>query len=126
MATRITGVDGVMRRLRAISREVDGRMLADAGEYAMESVRDDAARLAPRRTGKLSREMMIEAEVTDPRNSATVRVGPSEDAWYGIFPEIGTIHQPPQPYLRPALDQNDRKVLKRLAARLWRDVKRAR
>lgn len=125
MARVITGVDDVLRRMKAVARSVDGKMLAAAGEHAMKPVRDDAARMAPVRTGRLSREILLESKVVGAR-SAIASVGPSREAWYGIFPELGTRYHGAQPYLRPALDANVRRVVRRLGGRLWRDVKRVR
>ena len=39
--------------------------------------------------------------------------------------EFGTIHHAPQPFLRPAWDQDQRAMLDRLKAELWADISRA-
>lgn len=39
--------------------------------------------------------------------------------------EFGTIHHAPQPFLRPAWDQDQRAMLDRLKAELWADIERA-
>ena len=39
--------------------------------------------------------------------------------------EFGTIHHAPQPFLRPAWDQDQRAMLERLKTELWADIRKA-
>ncbi len=60
------------------------------------AVLSDAERGVPVDTGRLRQSLA--AEVSD----GTLRVG-STDVEYSTYVELGTRHQRPQPYLRPAL-----------------------
>lgn len=64
-----------------------------------------AEQLAPKRTGALAES--IHVEETD---AIRVVVGKS----YGKYPEYGTVHQAPQPYLRPAVNAERKRVRARL------------
>jgi hypothetical protein len=51
-----------------------------------------------------------------------VGAGPLSRAWNQ---EFGNIHHAAQPYLRPAWDQDQRAMLKRLKQELWSDIEKA-
>lgn len=90
-----------------------------------EIVRADAAARAPRAPGEghgPGGEHLadnIEKQTTEKsKDLVRVVVGPGSGFWYGIFPEFGGAHNSPQPWLRPAFDENMGKVLSVLAHRL--------
>ena len=64
-------------------------------------VQGDAQALAPVDTGNL--RSSISRDVTRDADGITAEVGPT--ASYGAYVEFGTSRNPPQPYLRPALDR---------------------
>lgn len=70
------------------------------------TIRDDARRMAPRRTGALRRSLRVE-NVYDPRTGMVeYRVGwDKRIAFYGPLVELGTEDSPAQPHLRPAADR---------------------
>lgn len=70
------------------------------------AIRDDARRLAPKRTGALRRSIKVE-NVYDPvTGKVEYRVGwDKRIAFYGPLVELGTEHAPAQPHLRPAADK---------------------
>lgn len=45
--------------------------------------------------------------------------------FYARFLEFGTVHQPPHPFLRPALDETRQQVLDGIKGDLWAEIKRA-
>lgn len=73
-------------------------MLLDAGE----AVADTARGLAPERTGAGGASIHPELETDD--ESAYVDVSWDAEHFYMGFAELGTEHQAPTPFLRPALD----------------------
>ena len=76
-----------------------------------ELVADVAGQLAPvGPSGELSGG--IKTDVTRAESKrAEVSVGPALDVFYGRFQETGTIYQPAQPFLRPALDAMEESVI---------------
>jgi HK97 gp10 family phage protein len=54
-----------------------------------------------------------------------VFVGPSPDGFHGLFQEFGTLHHPPQPFLRPALDKHIDKVFENIVDDLWAAIQAA-
>ncbi len=84
------------------------RDLANSPEVQRETkklatqIRNDARRLAPRETGNLSRNIVVE-EITDLDTGIEgYAVGWNDRAWYGQMVEDGTEDTPPQPHLTPA------------------------
>lgn len=77
----------------------DARKLAKA-------IQRDARRMAPKKTGNLSRNIVIE-EITDLDTGIEgFAVGWNDKAFYGQMVEDGTEDQPPQPHLVPAAIRN--------------------
>lgn len=115
--------------LRAISADV-GADLEAIALAAAEVVRQGAANRAPRRSGDLAANMTQEILEKSEMN-VVVAVGPDEKQFYGLYLELGTgpadispdVRQalkledgslvahartrglPPQPFLRPALEE---------------------
>lgn len=93
-------------------------------------VRADAAALAPRAerlshpaVGHLADHIIIKTTVNK-KNETVVSVGPDSDHWYGVFAERGTPHHEAQPWLRPALDENEDIVQERIISYLRAEIKR--
>ncbi len=122
------GYDQFEAALTRLDRTVQGKILIDALKDAAEPMRDRAAQLAPVLTGNLqAHEIISVARGTSTSSYATVRVGPSMDAYYGIFDELGTAHQTAQPFLEPAFDdtseQAERIIAESLASAIEAAVK---
>lgn len=111
---RIRNADELARRLREHGIDVKNGLSA-AALAAGEVIREAAAAKAPRRTGFLADEIVVGEPVTD-GGRVSVAVGPSEDAFYGIFQEVGTAHHAAQPFLRPAIDENGDRAIAAAAA----------
>ena len=76
------------RNLKRIDAATAGKILLEAAEAGAELIRKDASDRAPRDTGRLSKEIIIEKEKASKRE-ATVKIGPSKDAFYGLYVEVG-------------------------------------
>lgn len=97
------GMEEVLRTLRQMEGAAQAEVLADAGKFAMEPMRQAASLRAPRRSGDLSRG--VRKVVVEGRNGrAVVDVGLDKSVFYGRFIEKGWLRTPPRPFLRPAFD----------------------
>lgn len=95
--------------------KVSGTDVADAIHEALEPIARDASAKAPRRSGKLAES--IEVEITEvSKTGATGEVGSNEV--HAGFVELGTSKTPAQPYLRPAIDANEKKSMRIFMGRL--------
>lgn len=101
--------------MRVENRSSDSRALRElanspqaqdeAREQAL-AIRRDARRFAPKRTGRLSRNIVIE-EITNLKTGVEgYAVGWNDKAFYGWMVEAGTEHSKPQPHLVPAAIKN--------------------
>lgn len=78
---------------------------AEARKLA-EDIRKDARRLAPKRSGRLRRNIKVE-EITDLETGIEgFAVGWDDKGWYGFLVENGTEDTPAQPHLIPAAIRN--------------------
>lgn len=55
----------------------------------------------------------------------TLRIGPTRDAFHGLFQEFGTVHHPAQPFIRPAFDAAKARMLGSIGKRLGINIEKA-
>lgn len=98
-------IDALAAQLRAAAVEVQPVVSREVVTAARQ-VRDIARTLAPERSGRLKESI----EATGTRGGALVAgkslnadIGPT--VFYGHMVEGGTVKQPPQPYMGPAIDR---------------------
>ena len=85
----------------------------DACEEGAKMVLKDAKRLVPKKTGELSSRIKIRDAPYEDGGWSVFAQGPGDyDRFYAIFVELGTSDTKAQPFLRPALNKNKRKILK--------------
>ncbi|MCG8670208.1 MAG: HK97 gp10 family phage protein [Pseudomonadales bacterium] len=116
--------------LRAAARVIQKEMKNKAPVRSRDAVVYDS-RGNIREPGFLKNKGIIITRGRTPGNSKElyrIRVGISREAFYGMFPELGTRHQPAQPYLRPAWEEKKEEALatlvKKLAAELQKNAKK--
>lgn len=84
---KIEGIEELQKRLRDITEAVRDEIIGEALLAAGAVIRDEAKSRAPVRTGTLSRSIV--AEPGD-KKKPSVRVGITDDGYYGRFLELGT------------------------------------
>lgn len=120
---KLEGVATLEAKAKGYTDRVSRKALeSDVLQKAAEPVRERAAAKAPRgATGTLQSGVVVATQSTAHRifaqskgyGRAKVGVGPSSDAFYGIFQELGTSRHPAQPFLRPAVDASRQQVIAR-------------
>lgn len=123
MAVEVTGDDDLRRKFRALEGVGKADVLEKIILAVAEPIRDASAQRAPRLTGNLA-DNIITVTLTKRQDECVVGIGPSDDAWYGIFPEIGTSTSPAQPYLRPSFDEGKEPAKQQIADQLRGEVER--
>jgi len=106
MAT-IQGLEAFERKLSALTLAVQRKTLTKAVKEGGMLIRDAASRNVITEglvlTGTLAeREIVTIVQSQSNAFSVLARIGPAQDAFYGRFPEFGTIFEPEQPFLEPA------------------------
>lgn len=129
----IVGGEELARKLALLGEAVAGEVLAAAVRSGAQPIENDAVRRAPYKTNTLRRSIHTEVEITEP-GKAEATIG--TDVIYAAQREFGgtikpvnakllhwvdksgahhfakSVYQPPRPYLRPALDENQDKAVR--------------
>lgn len=112
---RITGMADLTAALKSLPKEIaskNGGPLRRALRSAARTVQLKAQAMAPKRSGRLTRAIVIQLDrnpqnVTE-RMVVRPRAGRSRNdekgAWYWHFVEFGTVNMPAHPFIRPAFD----------------------
>ena len=101
-----------------VKAAVAGDVVANM-ETACRFVAGQARALAPRRHGRLAAEIDFDIEVGARGNVIEGRVGVKRKgkAFYGLLQELGTRFAAAQPFLRPAVFNNAREIVRIIAGR---------
>lgn len=119
------------RQLGRLRAEVAGAALVAAGTAGMLIVQNEAKRLVPKVTRTLSRSIHTETVESSPTR-AVIKTGTDveyamriEYGFEGLDSLLRRYHQAPQPYLRPAMDENTDRVMGEVATVLRLVIERA-
>ncbi len=135
----LEGFDEFEENLDLISKAAGKGVLRRAGKKAARPMADLMADLAPRGdrasddlaesiavSGKLSKRQARQHRkmFVDDRASVELFIGPGPDpaAWNQ---EFGNVNHGPQPFVRPAWDQDREAMLERLAKELWAELSKS-
>ena len=119
----IEGGDELRAALRKMSDTGSGLALEVAVDKGAVVLEREMAAQAPRDRGKLARNITRAVGRTT-RTASSIKVGPSEAAYYGRFRETGTSTQKADPFMRRSLDMRTNKIVDTIAAELRRGIER--
>jgi len=103
-------------RQREFLAEISGRV-ADNLYRACAWAADEARKNAPVLTGRTKKGVAIDVEVEANNNTIEGRIGVKENVFWAYFAEMGTEHSAAQPFLRPAVFGNARKLTRMIAGK---------
>jgi HK97 gp10 family phage protein len=110
MSETIEGLEDFEAKLKALEFAVQKESLIAAVKAGAEIIRAEAEARAPRRTGTLAEEEMITV-VESTAFEVVAKIGPSKEAFYGLFQELGTAHMTAHPFLLPAAEDKKQEAL---------------
>lgn len=135
VTVKIEGLKDVERALLELNEQVGtGRAARNVGLRALRSggeiLAREARRLAPKRDLHLSESIDVAATLTRSQRAKHAKQDPVEmfvgaNNPAAIPQEFGTFKEPPQPFMRPAWDQTQDQVLKRISDTLMVEVEKA-
>jgi HK97 gp10 family phage protein len=109
-------------------------VLLKALRAGAEPMRSTAEQLAPRRTGRLAENIIVQTvtRIGSPQGGkwrstdgeAWVAVGPRKEYFYGLFQEYGTKRHSARPFMRPAFMSGAPAALPIISAELWRALRK--
>ncbi|WIM56106.1 HK97 gp10 family phage protein [Pantoea anthophila] len=124
-----SGLLNISGDLDALSKAENGRVLRNATRSAATVIKDEAVRRAPRRTGKLAKNIVVLTQRTrngdissgvhirgrNPRTGNSdnkMKTKDSRNAFYWRFVELGTSEMAAIPFIRPAYDARQEEAVK--------------
>lgn len=121
------GIDEAIANLGKVGASVKDERISENAMAALEPVAEDARRLAPKDTHELADNIVISPEVRgvngNVRRNGAVYVGPVgaavDHAW---FVEVGTVKMRAQPYIAPAVHENQELVFDILGSGIGNDM----
>lgn len=124
-----SGLQDISGDLDALSKAENSRVLRNATRSAAAVIKDEAVRRAPRRTGKLAKNIVVLTQRTrngdissgvhirgrNPRTGNSdnkMKTKDSRNAFYWRFVELGTSEMAAIPFIRPAYDARQEEAVK--------------
>lgn len=124
-----SGLLDISSDLNALSKAENGRVLRNATRSAATIIKDEAVRRAPKRTGKLAKNIVVLTQRSrngdiasgvhirgrNPRTGNSdnkLKTKDSRNAFYWRFVEIGTSKMAAVPFIRPAYDARQEEAVK--------------
>lgn len=138
MKVRLEGFRELDRALAELPKATGKNVLRRVAKGALEPMANQAAALAPERTGKLSFSISVGERRTrrvkrenkfDTRTGIQMAMGPASGSGaalnYAAFAEFGTVDTPAKPYIRPAWDAGAMRALDFVKQRLGSEIQRS-
>lgn len=130
---RVEGLSDLVKSLTKLPDAVRDKAVNDGTLEGAKVIQRAAITNAPKKTGKLSRNIVVRKNRKtryDSEHSVVIRkIGKavnSKNAYYGIFVEYGTSKMPAQPFMRPAFEGNKEIAVSVLAGHIRETVGRYR
>lgn len=130
---KIKGGKRLARKIEKLEKKVGNKVMRDSVKESMEPVAAEAKRLAPIRSGRLRRSIRVASSSRRGKINGLVRTGtrkqlkiPASDPYY--YPaahEYGTRKMPARSFLRAALGNKRRAVIKSLSSIIQRNLMKA-
>lgn len=102
-SSRIEGVDELIAELDNLTLTQGKQILSKSLRRGLLLLAEEAEHLAPVLTGRLAANI-VTAVQEHTATEAIGRYGPAQTAFYGLFPEFGTAHMIPEPFLEPSFE----------------------
>lgn len=117
-----SGLNDIAKDLETLSRAENNKVLRNATRAGAEILKDEVIALAPERTGKMRKNVVVLTQKSKRRGEISSGVhirgvnpntGNSDNsmkaknphnAFYWRFVEMGTVNMPAHPFVRPAFD----------------------
>jgi HK97 gp10 family phage protein len=129
---RVEGLAELEAALAELPKATGKNVLKRVLMAAAAPIEADAAAAAPHLTGRLRRDVATGTRLTRRQAGLARKLGKSEVEVHvgvkdpaGVQNEFGNIHQPPQPFLRPAWDANKDSALETIASQLGEEIEKS-
>jgi HK97 gp10 family phage protein len=120
----IQGMDGFLRKLQQLERDIQQRILLDALKAGAQILVDEAKSIAPRLTGAMAAGIHMEIQKSANLKEVLMQVGPSRKQFYARFVEKGTKYARRKPFLGPALERNRDRISETIKRKILDGISR--
>ena len=110
----VEGLSEIEHAMENLSIQVNRRVLRDGLRAGAEVYRNGMSARAPERTGLLRSSITVRVKIG--ARGQVASIGPSKDAFYGRFLELGTRKMEPRPFMRPTLIADGRAAVEAFLA----------
>lgn len=116
MNTEIKGLKDLIKNLNNLSVKLEKKVIRAAVRKGANVVRDKARELVDKDTHNLQKSIITTGVKVSGKIAFRVslkqrKTKNAKDPYYGRFVEFGTSKMPAHPFMRPALDESESKVL---------------
>jgi HK97 gp10 family phage protein len=121
--TSVEGLNDICKLLEDMGVEASN-ILQQAAEAGGRIALAAAKKRCPADTGALKESLYLENSKTkNPQIKQEIKIAPGKNEFYGTFVELGTSKQKAQPYMRPAVDENQHEIAKAINDEVIRALK---
>lgn len=121
---RVDGAKEVIKLLENMGQNA-ATVLSQAAEAGGKIALAEARRRCPVRSGRLRASLSLKLGKKTALK-ANVRVVHGRKEYYGTFVELGTKKSPAQPFMRPAVDENKKRIADAITEEIGRAIGRSR
>jgi HK97 gp10 family phage protein len=119
VTVKIAGLEQLSQRMQDFPDKLVRKGVKDALRAGGEVLREAISAGAPRsmdethghEPGFLADHIAMNVSTSVKNDRGSVKVGPVKKAFYAMFAEFGTRHQPALPFIRPAFEGNGQNAL---------------
>lgn len=116
--SEVRGFKEIEALLKKLPEKTAEKVVNAALRSAANVIKKAAQDKAPVRTGALKKSLAVELDKST-KTGTTARIGAKRKiAWYAHIVEFGSSHSAARPFLRPAFDETQGKVMQKLAKQL--------
>ncbi len=124
MPEAVKGMDQLQRQFKQLEEAAQQAKLIEAAKAGAQIFLDAARALAPRDTGKLADNLMMEVLKSATLHQGLVGAGPNQKQFYGFFLEFGTKRMIEHPFLTPALEANRERIIEAMKNVIFDEIRK--
>lgn len=124
----IKGLKELTKQLKKLPKDLQRKELRAAALAGAGQVRDEARKMAPVKTGRVKEDIRARYKPRQGPADMIYMVGvvdrKKHTAYWWRFNEFGTKHQPARPFMRPAFDMVQNRIIRIFKERLKKGIDR--
>lgn len=114
---KVEGLDDLMARLNSLGEKIATRTENKALREGAEVLREGISKRAPRSKSNTDHlaDNIVMSGVKQAETGKHIEVGPDKKRFWGRFQEFGTTEMPAHPFMGPALEEEGKAIMNKMA-----------